>query len=348
MFKKTISLICGISILLTLAACGGETDKTADSSSTPESSQSAQPISNYIVNPLTGVENLDKDKANTRPVAIMIDNDSVAQNNTQSGVSNADIVYETETEGGITRLMAVYQDISKVPQIGDVRSARYVYVDLAMGHNAIYVHSGKDVVYCGPHLNDLDNFEITYGYYGERIHYGDAKNWQELFTTGETLAKAFKEKNWKTTQESSSAWLNFAADSTSVTLTGGTANKITAAFNSSYISYFTYDPATGKYIKTSSKCTNTDRNNGASYEFENVFVLKTTMGYYDGNYRRDIALDSGTGYYAVNGTYEQIKWKKGDSDDSLTFTKADGTPLTVSAGNSWVCFIKTDGKAIFE
>lgn len=346
MFKKTLCLICGLSLLFTLSACGG-----ADSNgpaSAPESSQPTEQVNPYIINPLTGVADLDKDKANVRPVAIMVDNDSVAQTNTQSGISNADIVYETETEGGITRLMAVFQDISKVPQIGDVRSARYVYVDLAMGHNAIYVHSGKDVVFCGPHLNDLDNFEISYGYYGERIHYGSARNWQELFTTGETLIKGFTDKKWQTTQKNVSPWQTFAAEDKAVSLAGGVANKVTAAFNSSYISYFTYDPATGKYIKTSSKCNNTDRNDGSSYEFENVFVLKTTMGYYDGNYRRDIALDSGSGYYAVNGTYEEIKWKKGDSEDSLTFTRADGSPLTVSAGNSWVCFIKNEGKALFE
>ena len=60
----------------------------------------------YAVNPLTGLKNLPKEKANARPVAVMINNISVAQR-VQTGLNAADIIYETEVEGGITRLMAV-------------------------------------------------------------------------------------------------------------------------------------------------------------------------------------------------------------------------------------------------
>ena len=72
------------------------------------------------------------------------------------------------------------------------------------------------------------------------------------------------------------------------------------------------------------------------------------MTYYADGKHRKISFDSGSGYYLVNGTYEEIKWKKGEAKDSLVFTKADGTPLTVQAGNSWVCFAKTDATVTFE
>ena len=65
------------------------------------------------VNPLTGIADISKDALSRRPVAIMVNNVSTAQG-VQTGVADADIVYETEVEGGITRLMAVYQDISKL------------------------------------------------------------------------------------------------------------------------------------------------------------------------------------------------------------------------------------------
>ena len=52
---------------------------------------------------------------------------------------------------------------------------------------------------------------------------------------------------------------------------------------------------------------------------------------------RKVDLTSGDGYYFVNGTYTKIKWSKGAASDGLTFTKEDGTPLTVDIGNSWVC-----------
>lgn len=346
MFKKVLCLLFVAVLSFSACGCGKKTDKLP--ADTPVASNPAVQEDPFSINPLTGVKDLDKGKENLRPVAVMVDNDSIAQTNTQSGVSKADIVYETETEGGITRLMCVFKDVSKIPQIGDIRSARYVYVDLAMGHNAIYVHSGKDPDFCAPHLKDLDNFEVYTGYYAKRITYGAAKSWQTLFSDGATLAQGFSDKNWKTTEDKSENWQNFSDEQTPVTLSGGTANKVTAAFNSAYISYFEYNAENGKYTKTSRYATNKDRNDSASYSFKNVFVLKTDMSYYPGNYRRKISLDSGSGYYFSNGTAEEIKWSKGNSSSGFKFTKADGSPLTVNSGNSWVCIAKNSADISFS
>ncbi len=352
MFKKILSACLVLVLCLGLVACG-DAAPTGTPSANGAGNHVSSPVtpnnnSNFAVNPLTGVQNLAKDKANLRPIAIMIDNDTNAQSYAQSGISKADIVYETETEGGITRLMAVFKDISSAPQLGDIRSARYVYVDLAMGHNAIYVHHGKDPDYCAPHLNDLDNFEIGEKTGAWRQTYGNVYSWQTLFSTGTKINENLRKLNWKMTESNSPLWQTFAAPDKSISLSS-TANKITAGFNSSYKSYFTYDKATGNYIKTSNKCTNKDRNDGSKYEFKNVFILQTKMSYYGNQkYRRDIDLTGGEGYYAVNGTYEKIKWKKGNDSDPLVITKTDGTEIEINAGNSWVCFVKIGGDIIFE
>lgn len=336
MFKKVFSFSLAAVMLISAVGCGKKATDVKTNSS---------PVSDVVieeekfaVNPLTGIKNLDKNKTNIRPVAVMIDNDALAQQYSQSGVSKADIVYETEAEGGITRLMAVYEDISKAPQIGDVRSARYVFVDLAMQHKAIYVHSGMDETYCKPHLSGIDNFEITTGNYGERKTYGQVRSWQTLFTTGETLLKGFSDRKWKTTDDSISSWQKFEDEEKNISLSAA-ANKIVAPFNSSYITEFTYDAASGNYIKTSSKAKNADRNDSAPYSFKNVFILQTSMSMYPDNKHRKVDLVSGTGYYAVNGTYEKINWKKGDTYSPFVFTKEDGTELKVNAGTSWVCII---------
>lgn len=61
----------------------------------------------------------------------------------QMGVSKADVVYEALAEGGITRMMAIYQDVSKVKKIGSVRSARHYYVQFAYEWDAIFCHFGQ-------------------------------------------------------------------------------------------------------------------------------------------------------------------------------------------------------------
>ena len=344
--KKIICIVLIFCMVLSFVGCN-KAELPDDTPSNSAISSTPEPENPYAQNMLTGVYDLDKTKTNLRPVAIMIDNDSLAQRNSQFGVSLADIVYETEIEAGITRLMAVFSDLSKVGQIGDVRSARYVYVDLAMGHNAVYVHSGKDPTYCKPHLDDLDNFEITYGYYGERIHYGDVMNWQELFTSGEELLKGFADKKWKTTADNIKPWQKFAEENQKVTLQN-TANKVSVGFNNTYISYFNYDEQTGKYTKTSKFTENFDRGNDKPYTVKNVIVLKTDMSMYPDNYRRKIDLVGGEGYYFTGGTGQPIKWKKGNASDPLILTNPDGSELTLSAGNSWVCIIKQSGKIDFE
>ena len=75
----------------------------------------------------------------SRPVAVTINNHPLAR--PQSGLSDADIVYEFITEGNVTRLLAIFQ--SELPeQIGPIRSARDYFIDMAKGLDAFYVAHG--------------------------------------------------------------------------------------------------------------------------------------------------------------------------------------------------------------
>lgn len=350
MLKRLFAALLCLCLVFSLTACGAQPkEPTPDETPT----QNEEPVENppepvLYNNPLTGVKDFDPAKQNVRPVAVMIDNDSVAQKNSQVGVQSADVVFETEVEGGITRLMALFADVSKAPQIGNVRSARVVYLELATGFNAIYCHHGEDKTYCAPMFKQLgsDHFVVGENNCGWRHTYGSSTNWQNLYTTGEKLWNSLKSSGRKTTQKEFKAWQTFTDEP--LTLSGGAANKATVTFNTSSISYFEYDLATGEYIKTSRITTNKDNVTGEAYSFKNVFVLKAPMSHYPDGKHRKINLSSGTGYYIVNGTYEAIKWKKGGATNALTFTKADGSPLTVQAGNSWVCIAKNEANISFN
>src|SRR5690606_38268173 len=76
--------------------------------------------------PLTGIKT--NEPVNNRIVGVMINNHSSAR--PQSGLSQADIVYEILAEGPITRFIAFYH--SETPEVvGPVRSAREYYGKLA-------------------------------------------------------------------------------------------------------------------------------------------------------------------------------------------------------------------------
>src|SRR5699024_5617246 len=90
------------------------------------------------VYPLTGKE-ADKDATN-RTVSVMVNNHPDAR--PQTGLSEADIVFEMLTEGNITRFLALFQ--SEQPEkVGPVRSAREYFFELAKGYDALYVYNGS-------------------------------------------------------------------------------------------------------------------------------------------------------------------------------------------------------------
>lgn len=341
MYRKIISLLlCGI--LFGLVGCRSSKD-VSNESSVPVP---VEPEVIYYTNPLTGIENLeDESIAKRRPVAIMVNNISVAQK-VQTGLSKADIVYETEVEGGITRLMAVFQDITQVEKIGTVRSARYAYVDLAMGHKAVYVHHGQDETYCKPHLKDTQTFALGTNNAGVRIKNGLSYE-HTLYGYGEKLWKNLIKSGYDLKLKNPTNWQTFA-DAETVVSYENVANTVNIPFSYGYKTIFKYDSESGKYVRYFNDTKRKDYYTGDTVNFKNVFVLTTTITDYPDGKHRKIALEGGEGYYCVNGTYTPINWRKGSASSSIVFTNTDGTPLTVNQGNSWVCFKSKVFKPTFE
>ncbi len=96
-----------------------------------------------------------------RPLLIMIENHE--ESRPQSGLSNADIVYEAVAEGGITRLMAIFyctalRGASQKYDIGPVRSARTYFLDIASEYSdyPLYTHVGG--ANCSAPKDEAGNF----------------------------------------------------------------------------------------------------------------------------------------------------------------------------------------------
>lgn len=345
MSKKIFSLVVCLLILL-LSGCSEAPERLSVDKGDEPSSVVKEPEPVLYKNPLTGISELSKDKADDRPVAIMINNIAVAQP-VQTGINKADIVYETEVEGGITRLMAVYQDVTKAERIGSIRSARYAYVDLALGHNAIYLHRGQDEVYCGPHLNDIDDIDISESNYATRISNGLSTE-HTLYTFGETLWNGIVNDGYKTERGSSDPWVNFSDENSPVSFESA-AGSVSVPFSSQYETVFKYDSASGIYTRYFGNTVRKDYYTGETVKVKNVFVLLTAISSYSDGYHRQVSLNSGDGYYCVNGTYTPIKWSKGSAKSGFKFTDANGNELTVNPGNSWVCIAsKSNSQPVFE
>lgn len=331
MFKKILA--ASFAVLMIFAAGCDQNVVYDDLSDYESEAPVVEDTPDLSVNPLTGVAELeDSTKANQRPVAIMVNNVDVAQSR-QTGLSDADIIYETEVEGGITRLMAVYQDITDLDKIGTVRSARYPYVDLALGHNAVYVHCGQDPTYCEPHLNDIDHLSIDTNSKGAKRIANGLKSEHTLYALAGDLWESINE-NFDTSVSSVAPWVNFTDKA--LTLDGGAATSVSVPFPAATTN-FTYDATSGLYTRLSGGTVLSDYYTGETTQVKNVFILLTSISNYPDGKHRKVALESGDGYYITNGTVQFIKWSKGSATNGFTFTDTNGTEIEVSAGNSWVC-----------
>ena len=119
MKKRLWAIFLAAVMLLTAAGCGAEPVEEEEPDPAPV--EEPEPYVPAGTNPLTGMP-MEPVYEKNRPVAVMLNNLKAAQ--PQLGVSQADIIYEVPAEGGITRMLALYQSVEGVGEIGSVRSAR--------------------------------------------------------------------------------------------------------------------------------------------------------------------------------------------------------------------------------
>lgn len=356
MKKRIFALFLIVSMVATLVGCN-KRDMMSSSAPSLVVEEIKQEISKYAVNPLTGTETLEKDAVNLRPTAIMINNIETAWG-VQASLSKADIVYETYVEGGITRLMAVFKDIRTVGdnKIGSLRSGRYSYLDLALGHDARFVHAGLDNVYCKPYINRLGtttvdlNTTYTQGNIvggnscAARIPNGLSLE-HTLYTTGNKLYKLLKSSADMKLSEPQENWQNFVSEDNKYVPADGECKKLYVPFSSMYTAEFKFNSKTGSYDKYRYGEIQKDYDNkNKEISFKNVLILYSNVTYFSDGTHVKTEMGSGEGYYVSNGGYRKIKWTKAAARDSLKITDDSGKEIDFNPGNTYVCFTNSSNK----
>lgn len=355
-------LVFSLCLMLALSACGKPTADpppqpehsippvTAAPTPTPEPTPT--PYSGPV-NPLTGLP-IDEAYVNRRPVAIMLNNLKKAL--PQVGVSQADIIYECLAEGGITRMLGLYQDPSQAGAIGSIRSSRTYYLELALGHDAVYIHAGGspdaynkikawnvtalDGVN-GPYCGTSPNTNLMWRDSDRRKNMGYEHS---VITTGGTIVQQFASYSFRKDHEE--GWhydMDFAQDGTPAG--GVTANTVTVPFSNVKTGVFTYDPEQGLYLVEEYGQPYVDGNTGEQVGVTNVLVLKTKCAVIPGDSYGRITVDltsGGDGYFACGGQCIDIRWRKDSRTDQFHYTTPDGSPITLGQGRSYVSIVPLD------
>lgn len=278
----------------------------------------------------------------------------------QHGISGADMIYELETEGGITRLLAIFSDLSDVGNLGPVRSSRSFFNSISAAYDAPIIHCGGSQPGLNGHYSDNGQKVPNWAHINEqnngsyffrdkdRLSSGYSRE-HTLFTTGEKLLKGLSDKGYDTIyEEGIDHGLQFADD---VALDGEAANSVVLTFNGGKTTTMTYNTATGLYEAAQYKRDMVDGNTGETMTFANVLALYTKQWKkYDGVYYRSYytLIGSGEGYFACGGQIVPIKWSRESVDAPFSFTMADGSPITLEAGTTYVGIASTDYTISYE
>lgn len=299
-------------------------------------------------------EPIDLSLQTQRPIAVMVDNEKTAL--AHYGVNRSDIVYEmmnSTANGRITRLMCVVKDWKNLTQFGSIRSARPTNFMVAAEYNAILVHDGGPF-YINPYVAAPYTNNLSGGF--ARFSNGKRTEFTEYVTSGTyknpTTGKTYGGLNARVARAGYSSTYNafyqgphftFAEAEYSLDGLGGTvANQVILPFphNGSQLHF---NQATGTYDYYEYGSAHIDALDGKVTTFKNVILQNVSYGVYDANgYMVYNVVGAGNGLYLTNGKAIPINWSKATDSAITYFTYADGTPLKLNTGKTYIGLVPSD------
>lgn len=291
------------------------------------------------MNRLTG-EKMDESLAAKRPIAMMINNIKAA--NPQSGTSQADVIYECNAEGGITRMMAIFQNVGS-GRFGSLRSVRHYFASFANEYDAIFVSVGGSKA----GVAKLDELKMDYMNgvtgIGTIMMFQDKsiKRPHNCFTTREHLDKAIAKKGFRTDFQgkTDNHWTFY--DENTTPEGGREANKVTVKMSGYTSPYFVYKKEDGLYYRYQFGGPHIDKVTGTQLKFKNVLIMYVIENKMDDYGRQDMEIEdnTGKGYFVTNGTSVPITWKKNEKANTMQFLDKDGNLLHINRGKTFIMVV---------
>jgi len=307
----------------------------------------APPVPVTVVDPYTGLPVVSASQINRRPLAVMIDNQKDAR--PQSGLDQAEIVYEVIVEGGITRFMAVYL-APEVGEIGPVRSARHYFLDLALGINAIYVHAGESpqALEQMPALGVDQLDELVNGQYFWLSP--ERRRPHATYTSTSLLRKGEANRHFTDNGTAPPPLWNFAGEPFAGRPEAKPANTVLLTYPG-YVHYsilWQFDPVRGTYVRFNDGQPQTDKPTGKQLAATNIIVQYVPAHRIPGDQalRMDMSMTGqGQALFISGGLAVAGTWQKASREAPVKYFFADGTPLTLHPGNTWVEIIDPSAPA---
>lgn len=282
-----------------------------------------------LSSPLNGLPADDPALLERRAMAIKIDNHANAR--PQSGLSDADLVYELLVEGGLSRFIAIFHDNDSA-YVGPIRSGRPTDPTLIRPTGAVMVYSGAQpwvqsiIVSAGVHL--IGEGEGTF-----RI--GSRSAPHNLY--GDTLALRTVADSRDYADEAPPMFFEIGdyaggEPAAQISTTWDSANRVLWAWDGETYSRFTNELPHNQIDV-----------DGVQTQVTTDFIVVLMANRYTARPPGDgtavPALEttgSGDAFVFADGMVVEGEWSRGAIADPFTLTDAAGNPLIVPTGRPWV------------
>lgn len=305
-----------------LSSCGGGGD---DSASTERTVRTTLPTTTTTVfvptAPFTGLPDPTGASQTRASLAVKIEN--TPESRPQSGLADADVVYEEVVEGGITRFWAVFN--TKAPEnVGPIRSVRYMDPDIVSPLGGVIAFSGGTpanvaLIRQTPTVQVDENnagdafFRESTRFAPHNLYGRSALLWER---GGEPVPPR--------------PLFTYLAEGEAFPSTEGI-DQFRVGFQSGYDPTYTWDPATRAWNRSYGADPFMDAN-GAQVAPANVIVQFV-------NYPRGAEgelVGGGEAWVFSDGKIVRGSWAKPDAVTPTSFTFGFGVPVPLTPGQTWV------------
>jgi hypothetical protein len=334
--RRAAALVACASLVVVLGACGSHRRAAATTtlpapSTTKDSTTTTRPA--LPTAPLTGLPETNPAQLHAPAVVIKIDNVTGAL--PQTGINQADVVYEEMVEGGLTRLAAVFQ--SDYPSVvGPVRSGRltdeYIADDLS---HPVLVYAGTNAIF----LPILESQPVTTATMNldPNLFYRAGPNVapHDLFSNVAALARL------DTVQAAPHPLFRYLPEGK--TFAGAPASQLSIGFPAAAISWV-YRASAHGWLRVQNGLPDVDTA-GRQVDATNVVVLfvpyiTSGMATGEGGPPAPIpeGIMSGTGqaWFLSDGKIAMGTWSRSSLTSVASYRTAAGQPVLLTPGQTWV------------
>jgi hypothetical protein len=331
-------------LALVAAACGGGGDESADSTApsststttttttkpttTTSSTSTTTTVPEIIRQPLTGAPLASADEIIARPALVAkIDNNAAAVPN-HSGLAVADIVFEEVVEGRTTRFAAAFHSQSSDP-IGPIRSGRTQDVDLFTSFFfPLFVWSGGN-----PGVTRAINEStlINMGPNNARGYFrGPGRAPHNFYTSTDVI--------WEQApgDEPTAPRQQFVYLEAEQAFDGDASSGVKARVGSENIEW-TWNPELAKFDRSQRGRPHDDALWGR-IRATNVIVMgvRYQPSSVDRNSPEAQTVGTGPVWVFSDGKVTTGSWTRDVNTEPLEFVTADGEPIALNPGNTWI------------